>query len=83
MVGTGIASTTLAYWLKRYGFEPTLVERAEQLRTGRYVIDFLGLGFLLRVFQYFFDSCRNRSQEFFALLDWPGRARYRIWNLTP
>jgi 2-polyprenyl-6-methoxyphenol hydroxylase-like FAD-dependent oxidoreductase len=45
IVGTGIAGTTLAYWLKRYGFEPTLVERAEQLRTGGYVIDFWGLGY--------------------------------------
>lgn len=45
IVGTGIAGTTLAYWLKRYGFEPTLVERSEQLRTGGYVIDFWGLGY--------------------------------------
>jgi 2-polyprenyl-6-methoxyphenol hydroxylase-like FAD-dependent oxidoreductase len=45
IVGTGIAGTTLAYWLHRYGFEPTLVERAEQLRTGGYVIDFWGLGY--------------------------------------
>ncbi|MDR3386543.1 MAG: FAD-binding domain [Rudaea sp.] len=45
IVGTGIAGTTLAYWLNRYGFEPTLIERAEQLRTGGYVIDFWGLGY--------------------------------------
>ena len=45
IVGTGIAGTTLAYWLNRYGFEPTLVERAEQLRTGGYVIDFWGVGY--------------------------------------
>ena len=45
IVGTGIAGTTLAYWLARYGFEPTLVEQAEQLRTGGYVIDFWGLGY--------------------------------------
>jgi 2-polyprenyl-6-methoxyphenol hydroxylase-like FAD-dependent oxidoreductase len=45
IVGTGIAATTLAYWLNRYGFEPTLVERAEQLRTGGYVIDFWGVGY--------------------------------------
>lgn len=45
IVGTGIAGTTLAYWLHRYGFEPTLVERAGQLRTGGYVIDFWGLGY--------------------------------------
>jgi 2-polyprenyl-6-methoxyphenol hydroxylase-like FAD-dependent oxidoreductase len=43
--GTGIAGPCLAYWLRRYGFEPTLVERAPQLRTGGYIIDFWGAGF--------------------------------------
>ena len=43
--GAGIAGPTLAYWLHRYGFEPTLVERAPRLRTGGYVIDFWGAGF--------------------------------------
>jgi 2-polyprenyl-6-methoxyphenol hydroxylase-like FAD-dependent oxidoreductase len=43
--GVGIAGPTLAYWLKRYGFAPTLVERAPALRTGGYVIDFWGLGY--------------------------------------
>lgn len=45
IVGAGIAGTTLAYWLQRYGFEPTLVERARQLRSGGYVIDFWGVGY--------------------------------------
>ncbi|WP_315860809.1 FAD-dependent oxidoreductase [Amycolatopsis sp. EV170708-02-1] len=26
--GAGIAGTTLAYWLRRHGFAPTVVERA-------------------------------------------------------
>jgi 2-polyprenyl-6-methoxyphenol hydroxylase-like FAD-dependent oxidoreductase len=43
--GLGIAGPTLAYWLKAGGFEPTLIERAPQLRTGGYVIDFWGLGY--------------------------------------
>jgi len=43
--GAGIAGPTLAYWLKRYGFTPTLVERAPGLRSGGYVIDFWGLGY--------------------------------------
>jgi 2-polyprenyl-6-methoxyphenol hydroxylase-like FAD-dependent oxidoreductase len=43
--GAGIAGPTLAYWLKRYGFAPTLVERAPGLRSGGYVIDFWGLGY--------------------------------------
>jgi len=43
--GAGIAGPTLAYWLKRYGFNPTIIERAPQLRTVGYVIDFWGLGY--------------------------------------
>lgn len=45
IVGTGIAGPTLAYWLRRAGHRPTLVERAPQLRTGGYLIDFWGAGF--------------------------------------
>jgi 2-polyprenyl-6-methoxyphenol hydroxylase-like FAD-dependent oxidoreductase len=43
--GAGIAGPTLAYWLARYGCEPTLVEKAPKLRTGGYIIDFWGAGF--------------------------------------
>jgi 2-polyprenyl-6-methoxyphenol hydroxylase-like FAD-dependent oxidoreductase len=43
--GLGIAGPTLAFWLKAGGFEPTLIERSPQLRTGGYVIDFWGLGY--------------------------------------
>jgi len=43
--GAGIAGPALAYWLARYGFEVTLVEKAPALRTGGYVIDFWGAGF--------------------------------------
>jgi 2-polyprenyl-6-methoxyphenol hydroxylase-like FAD-dependent oxidoreductase len=41
----GIAGPALAFWLRKYGFTPTLVERAPALRTGGYVIDFWGLGY--------------------------------------
>ncbi len=37
--GASIAGPTLAYWLKRYGFTPTVIERAPQLREGGYAID--------------------------------------------
>ena len=43
--GAGIAGPTLAYWLVRYGFEVTLIEKAPALRTGGYLIDFWGAGF--------------------------------------
>jgi 2-polyprenyl-6-methoxyphenol hydroxylase-like FAD-dependent oxidoreductase len=43
--GAGIAGPALAYWLKAAGFEPTIVERAGELRSGGYVIDFWGRGY--------------------------------------
>lgn len=45
IVGAGIAGPTLAYWLLRAGYQPTLVERAPKLRRGGYLIDFWGAGF--------------------------------------
>jgi 2-polyprenyl-6-methoxyphenol hydroxylase-like FAD-dependent oxidoreductase len=43
--GAGIAGPTLAYWLARHGFTPTIVETAPRFRTGGYIIDFWGAGF--------------------------------------
>lgn len=43
--GAGIAGTTLAYWLKEFGFVPTIVEHAPKLREGGYAIDFWGAGY--------------------------------------
>ena len=43
--GAGIAGPALAYWLRQYGFEPTLIEHAPALRSGGYIVDFWGRGF--------------------------------------
>ena len=43
--GAGIAGPTLAYWLAHYGNVPTIIEKAPELRTGGYIIDFWGSGF--------------------------------------
>jgi 2-polyprenyl-6-methoxyphenol hydroxylase-like FAD-dependent oxidoreductase len=43
--GAGIAGPTLAFWLKRAGFAPTIIEHTPVLRAGGYVIDFWGLGY--------------------------------------
>lgn len=43
--GTGVAGPTLAYWLRHYGHEPVLFEKAPKLRTGGYVVDFWGVGY--------------------------------------
>ena len=43
--GAGIAGTALAFWLKKYGFKPTIIEIAPKLREGGYAIDFMGAGY--------------------------------------
>jgi 2-polyprenyl-6-methoxyphenol hydroxylase-like FAD-dependent oxidoreductase len=40
--GASIAGPALAFWLRRYGFQPTIVERAPAIRPGGYAVDFRG-----------------------------------------
>ncbi|MCO1575316.1 FAD-dependent monooxygenase [Crossiella sp. SN42] len=40
--GASIAGPALAFWLRRYGFNPTVVERAPALREGGFAVDFRG-----------------------------------------
>ncbi|HEX5037812.1 MAG TPA: FAD-dependent monooxygenase [bacterium] len=42
--GGGIGGLTLAYWLKKFGFEPVVIEKSPALRTEGYMIDFFGSG---------------------------------------
>ncbi len=42
MSGASIAGPALAYWLDRYGFDVTVVERAPAVRSGGYPIDVRG-----------------------------------------
>ena len=67
VVGAGIAGPTTAFWLARYGFEPTLIERAPALREGGYVIDFWGAAFDLA--------------ERMGVLDRLNRESYRVQEL--
>lgn len=43
--GAGIAGTTLAFWLQKFGFNPTIIEISPKLREGGYAIDFMGAGY--------------------------------------
>jgi 2-polyprenyl-6-methoxyphenol hydroxylase-like FAD-dependent oxidoreductase len=42
--GASIGGPALAYWLRRYGFEPTVVEIAPALRPGGQAVDLRGAG---------------------------------------
>jgi 2-polyprenyl-6-methoxyphenol hydroxylase-like FAD-dependent oxidoreductase len=43
--GAGIAGLTLAYWLRQYGFNPTIIEKRPDLHDQGYMIDFYGSGY--------------------------------------
>ena len=42
--GAGIAGLTAAYWLVRQGWKVVVLEKADALRKGEFVIDFAGTG---------------------------------------
>ena len=42
--GGGVAGRALAFWLRRLGFTPTIVERAPGPRHGGYKVDIRGAG---------------------------------------
>ena len=41
--GSGVAGLSLAYWLQKYGFSPTIIEKAPALRIGGFKIDIRGV----------------------------------------
>lgn len=61
--GAGIGGPTLAYWLKEYGHEPVLFERAKELRTEGFVVDFWGLGYQVAERSGIIDALRAKARE--------------------
>jgi len=41
--GAGIAGPALGFWLARYGFDVTIIERANEPRSGGHAVDFRGV----------------------------------------
>ena len=80
--GAGIAGTTLAFWLKAAGFEPTVVEHAPVPRTGGDVIDFWGLGYDIaeRMGLLGDINCIGYHVREVRILLMTGRAGNRIWD---
>ena len=74
VTGASIAGPALAYWLTRYGFEVTLVERAATIRTGGYAIDIRGtaIDVVERMGNPAGSARRARGHE-------PGHVRQRAW----
>jgi 2-polyprenyl-6-methoxyphenol hydroxylase-like FAD-dependent oxidoreductase len=66
--GASVAGPALAFWLHRFGFNPTVVERSSELRGGGYAVDFRGaahLGVLERM--GILEEIRNHQTKLSAL----------------
>ncbi|MCB9575713.1 MAG: FAD-binding domain [Polyangiaceae bacterium] len=73
--GVGVGGPTLAYWLRHFGHEPVLFEKAPELRTGGYVIDFWGLGYEIAERMGVLPELRERGyrMERLSVVDEHGR----------
>jgi 2-polyprenyl-6-methoxyphenol hydroxylase-like FAD-dependent oxidoreductase len=73
--GAGVAGPTLAYWLRRYGFTPTVVEMAPGLRPGGQTVDLRGAGRTIIERMGLMAQARERclSQQGIAYVDATGK----------
>jgi 2-polyprenyl-6-methoxyphenol hydroxylase-like FAD-dependent oxidoreductase len=77
--GAGIAGPTLAYWLKRYGFNPTIVERASGLREGGQAIDIQNESYAVAHQMGLLPQLQAASTEMEGLAFVSGDGRRRRW----
>ena len=61
--GASIAGPALAYWLERYGFETTVVERAPAIRLGGYAVDVRGAGLAVLQRMGLLDEARRAATD--------------------
>ena len=59
--GAGISGLTLAYWLYRWGFSPTIVEKRADLQDRGYMIDFYGSGYDVAEKMNLLEALRAKS----------------------
>jgi 2-polyprenyl-6-methoxyphenol hydroxylase-like FAD-dependent oxidoreductase len=77
IAGAGVAGPTLAYWLERHGMEPTVVERAAQLRLGGQNVDVRGAGRVVAARSGFEEAVRaaGTGERGLAFVDSCGAVR--------
>jgi 2-polyprenyl-6-methoxyphenol hydroxylase-like FAD-dependent oxidoreductase len=78
--GAGIAGPAAAYWLRKAGFNPTVVERAPGLRPGGQAVDLRGAGRTVMERMGLLDCAREVSlqQKGFAYVDRKGKITARM-----
>ena len=78
--GGSIAGPTLAYWLARHGFSPTIVERAPQVRPGGQAVDLRGASRSVAERMGVLDQIRSLAvhEQGMAYVDRSGRRRFEM-----
>jgi 2-polyprenyl-6-methoxyphenol hydroxylase-like FAD-dependent oxidoreductase len=73
--GASVSGLTLSYWLARYGFEVTVVERAPHLRPGGHALDVRGPALEVAERMGILATIRDRSTKLtgMAVVDSAGR----------
>lgn len=77
--GAGISGLTLAYWLNKHGFSPTVIEKRPNLNERGYMIDFYGSGYDVAEKMGLIDKLREKSSHYpvrkLEFVDNNGKAR--------
>jgi 2-polyprenyl-6-methoxyphenol hydroxylase-like FAD-dependent oxidoreductase len=73
--GASVAGPALAYWLRQYGFTPTVVERAPAPRPGGYAVDFRGAAMNALQRMGILDAVRARATNMGDLTYFTGDGR--------
>lgn len=74
VIGAGIAGPAVCYWLRRFGFSPTLIEKSANLRKGGHALDVRGVAINLAKSMGIYEKiCNRRTQvEFGRYVDAEG-----------
>jgi 2-polyprenyl-6-methoxyphenol hydroxylase-like FAD-dependent oxidoreductase len=82
--GSSIAGPTLAFWLARLGFRPTLLERAPELRPGGHAVDIRGVALdVMRAMDLHEKAYGLRTQmKGVSVLDAAGQETWRSDTMT-
>src|ERR1700761_2951521 len=63
VVGAGIAGPTLCYWLQKFGFSPTLIEKSKTIRKGGQGLDVRGSAIdIVKKMGIYEQICHVRTQ---------------------
>src|SRR5574340_572853 len=80
--GAGISGLTLAYWLKKRGFSPTVIEKRPNLNSRGYMIDFFGSGYDVAERMGITDQLQEKTRQYpmtqLEFVDRNGKPRAKI-----